>query len=109
MQLPNSPTWSLFARLDKKLSDRLNLFADVNYVSKNYLDYAQYISYQRLTTVGLGAKYKISDNAILFARVSDLFDNGSNTQFIHTLTDKSALAWYPYEGRSYRLAFQWNF
>jgi outer membrane cobalamin receptor len=109
MQLPNSPQWSLFARLDKKLTDKLNIFADVNYVSRNYLDYAQYISYQSLTTVGLGMKYKISENATLFARVNDLFDNGSNTQFIHTLTDKSTLAWYPYEGRSFHLSLQWKF
>lgn len=108
-RLPNSPEWSVYAKLNRDFSDKISAFIDARYVSKNYLDYAQYIYYDQLFTIGLGAKWKFSDTGTLFFNVNDLFNRTADSQFIHSITDRHELAWYPGEGRTFNISARFEF
>ncbi len=112
-----APDWEGSVRLTYRPDNRLAIFSELKYIDKMYCWQQDPDKVQSsLTTIGLGAKYKIDKYLQIIAGVNDLFDKGPEMTFTSTgnlsnpLGDKqNKLIEYPLQGRTYYVTLQYKY
>lgn len=108
-----APDWEGSVRLTYRPDNRLAFFSEVKYIDEMYCWQEDPEKVQSsLTTVGLGAKYKIDKDCQIIAGVNDLFDKGPEMTFTSITGDGSAqnkLIEYPLQGRTYYVTLQYKY
>jgi outer membrane cobalamin receptor len=108
-----APDWEGSLRLTYRPDSRTSLFTEVKYVDEMYCwqQMPEHVQ-SSLTTIGLGAKYKIDKDLQIIAGVNDLFDKGPETRFTSrtnssgSLQGQSLMIEYPLQGRTYYVTLQ---
>lgn len=108
-----APDWEGSMRLTYRPDNRLAIFGELKYIDKMYCwnQLPEYVQ-SSLTTIGLGAKYKIDKDLQITAGVNDLFDKGPETTFTSVSHDGGAqnmLIEYPLQGRTYYVTLQYKY
>ena len=103
-----TPEWEGSVRLTYRPDNRLAVFSEMKYVGEMYFNkYSQDQVQSKLTTVGLGVKYKVDKDFQLTAGVNDLFNKGPES-LCQTKT-YDALIQYPIQGRTYYATLQYRY
>lgn len=111
-----TPEWEGKLRLTYRPNNNTALFTEVNYTGKQYVEE---ISGQDrkvqtdLTTIGVGCRYKMSENAQLVFGVNDLFDKGPYMKKIAYFAEvdgskRETPIEYPQQGRTYYATLQYD-
>ncbi len=109
-----APEWEGSMRLTYRPDNRLAIFGELKYIDKMYCwqEEPQHVQ-SSLTTVGLGAKYKIDKDCQIIAGVNDLFDKGPEMTFTSGSrefgTEHNKLIEYPLQGRTYYVTLQYKY
>jgi vitamin B12 transporter len=112
-----TPDWEGSVRLTYRPDSRTSIFSEVKYVGEVYYSKEDLTRTQSaLTTIGLGAKYKIDKAFQIIAGVNDLFDKGpdSRSSWHSPLDAEDAIARnylneYPLQGRTYYVTLQYKY
>lgn len=109
-----APDWEGSVRLTYRPDNRLAIFSELKYIDKMYCWQQDPDKVQSsLTTVGLGAKYKIGKDLQIVAGVNDLFDKGPEMTFTSTTNTpgetQNKLIEYPLQGRTYYVTLQYKY
>lgn len=108
-----APEWEGSLRLTYRPDKRTAIFGEVKYIDEMYCWQQQPEHVQSsLTTIGLGAKYKIDKDLQIVAGVNDLFDKGPDMRFTSGTYDGSAqnkMIEYPLQGRTYYVTLQYKY
>lgn len=108
-----APEWEGSMRLTYRPDNRLAIFGELKYIDEMYCWQNDPRKVQSsLTTVGLGAKYKIDKDCQIIAGVNDLFDKGPEMTFTGLTYDASTqhrLIDYPLQGRTYYVTLQYKY
>lgn len=107
--LPNRPENAWHLRFQRAFSDKLTGFAEMSYISDNYLDQLGEVVWSDYSKVDLGAKWQVKDDLLMSFGVNDVFDTTTN---IHSygvsLPGTSLTPDYPLEGRTAYLSLIWD-
>ena len=108
-----APDWEGSVRLTYRPDSRTSIFTELKYVDEMYCwnQLPQYVQ-SSLTTIGLGAKYKIDKDIQVIAGVNDLFDKGPESRFTSISYDRSHQnkpIEYPIQGRTYYVTMQYKY
>nr|NSL49354.1 TonB-dependent receptor [Dendrosporobacter quercicolus DSM 1736]SDM26454.1 TonB-dependent Receptor Plug Domain [Dendrosporobacter quercicolus] len=109
-----APDWEGSVRLTYRPDSRTSIFTELKYVDEMYCwnQWPKYVQ-SSLTTIGLGAKYKIDKDVQVIAGVNDLFDKGPEATFTSKSSyDGSAQnkpVEYPLQGRTYYVTLQYKY
>jgi vitamin B12 transporter len=108
-----APEWEGSVRLTYRPDQRTAIFTEVKYVDEVYCWQQHPENAQSaLTTIGLGAKYKIDKELQVVVGVNDLFDKGPKMTFTSGTYDSSAQnkpIEYPLQGRTYYVTLQYKY
>ncbi len=110
-----TPEWEGSVRLTYRPDRQLAIFSEMKYVGAMYFNkYSQAEVQSSLTTVGLGAKYKMTKDCQLIAGVNDLFDKGPEMRLTRedsaiSASLKNSLLQYPLQGRTYYMTLQYKY
>ena len=110
-----TPEWLANVRLDYLFpGDKLNLFAEYNYIGKQFtgmgdMTASQSVYLQPLKTIDIGAKFKFNNNWRLTAGVNDLFNSGYDVLEESSKTGMTHTSMYPYAGRMYYTTLEYRF
>ncbi|WP_371369729.1 TonB-dependent receptor [Sporomusa rhizae] len=113
-----TPEWEGSARLTYRPDNRLAVFGEVKYIDEMVTGIGAYdkpYGQTSLTTVGLGAKYKIDKDCQIIAGVNDLFDKGpemtfnSGNNYSGSWQAQNMLLEYPLQGRTYYVTLQYKY
>lgn len=108
-----APDWEGSVRLTYRPDSRTSIFTELKYVDEMYCwnQLPQYVQ-SSLTTIGLGAKYKIDKDIQIIAGVNDLFDKGPESRFTsisYDRTHQNKPIEYPLQGRTYYVTMQYKY
>ena len=108
-----APDWEGSVRLTYRPDSRTSIFTELKYVDEMYCwnQLPQYVQ-SSLTTIGLGAKYKIDKDIQIIAGVNDLFDKGPESRFTshsYDRTHQNKPIEYPIQGRTYYVTMQYKY
>ncbi len=109
-----APDWEGSVRLTYRPDNQLAIFGELKYIDKMYCWQQDPKKVQSsLTTVGLGAKYKIDKDLQIIAGVNDLFNKGPEMTFTSTTytpgETQNKLIEYPLQGRTYYVTLQYKY
>ncbi|WP_083945508.1 TonB-dependent receptor [Sporomusa sphaeroides] len=109
-----APEWEGSMRLTYRPDNRLAIFGELKYIDEMYCWQQQPEHVQSsLTTVGLGAKYKIDKDCQIIAGVNDLFNKGPEQTFTSITyipgEKQDKLIEYPLQGRTYYVTLQYKY
>lgn len=109
-----APEWEGSVRLTYRPDNRLAIFGELKYIDEMYCWQKEPKHVQSsLTTVGLGAKYKIDKDLQIVTGVNDLFDKGPEMMFTSTGyipgEKQDKLIEYPLQGRTYYVTLQYRY
>ncbi|WP_288186188.1 TonB-dependent receptor [uncultured Sporomusa sp.] len=109
-----APEWEGSVRLTYRPDNRLAIFGELKYIDEMYCWQQDPEKVQSsLTTVGLGAKYKIDKDFQIVAGVNDLFDKGPEMEFTSTGyipgEKQNKPIEYPLQGRTYYVTLQYRY
>lgn len=111
-----APKWEGSARLTYRPDNRLAIFGEVKYIDEMYSSQEDWNKIQSsMTTVGLGAKYKMTKDCQLTVGVNDLFDKGPEMRITDkaysdiSASLKNSLLEYPLQGRTYYMTLQYKY
>lgn len=107
--LPNRPEHAWHLRFQQGFGESLTGFAEVSYISDNYLDQLGEVVWSDYSKVDLGGKWRIEEDLLLSMGVNDVFDTTKN---IHSygvsLPGTTLTPQYPLEGRTFYLSIIWD-
>lgn len=110
-----TPEWEGSMRLTYRPDNRLAIFGELKYIDEMYCWQNDPQKVQSsLTTVGLGAKYKIDKDCQIIAGVNDIFDKGPEMTFTTGTyggmqANQNKLTEYPLQGRTYYVTLQYKY
>lgn len=111
-----APEWEGAVRLTYRPDSRTSLFSEMKYVGEMYCWQSMPEHVQSsLTTIGLGAKYKMDKDLQIIAGVNDLLDKGPDTRFTAstnssgTQQKQNMMVEYPLQGRTYYVTLQYRY
>ncbi|WP_418505100.1 TonB-dependent receptor plug domain-containing protein [Cloacibacillus evryensis] len=109
--LPNRPKYEGSLRVSRKFlkDDAAAAFAELRYIGENYYDYTGSVRMDDILTLGLGLRWKFSDNMKVVVGVDDIFDKSPETLMYAVYNGPSSTMWYPLQGRTFYATLTWDF